>query len=110
MEPEVSLPWSQEPATVICFYRKHEESVILSRYSFFLNLFNSIWNTEDKAEGNNYRWISLLATTHKILSNILVSRLRGFIMVIFDVVTQLLLLKWLYSPMRTFASLMDITS
>jgi hypothetical protein len=59
-------------------------------------LVNSIWNKEelsdqwkestivpthkkgDKTDGNNYRGISLLSTSYKILSNILLSRLSPY--------------------------------
>jgi hypothetical protein len=60
-------------------------------------LINSVWNKEelsdqwkefiivpvhkkgDKTDCNNYRWISLLSTSYKILCNILLSRLRPYI-------------------------------
>jgi hypothetical protein len=60
-------------------------------------LINSVWNKEklpdqwkesiivpilkkgDKTDCNNYRWISLPSTSHKILSNILLSRLVPYI-------------------------------
>jgi hypothetical protein len=60
-------------------------------------LINSVWNKEelpcqwkesitvpvhkkgDKADYNNYRWISLLSTSYKILSNILLPKFSPYI-------------------------------
>jgi hypothetical protein len=72
-------------------------------------LISSVWNKEelpdqwkesiivrihkkgDKTDCNNYLGISLLSTSYKILSNILLSRLVGIISVGFDVTDQLLI-------------------
>jgi hypothetical protein len=47
--------------------RQWKESIIVS-----------IYNKGDKTHSSNYRCISLLSTTHKILSNILLSRLTPY--------------------------------
>jgi hypothetical protein len=99
-EPLVLQPTNSEVEISIANFKKYKspgsDQILLKHYGLKSILINSIWSKEelpdqkesiivpihkkgDKTDCSNYREISLLTTSYKILSNILLSRLSPYV-------------------------------